>query len=551
MSEQLEIPLNVENTLNHSSKNDFSLESNLELQEDESKPKSLTKAPSKGRIGLVIVGLLLLGAIGFFSFRALTSGKQDDAKKSDKRGGQVVPVAVVSAMQRTVPIQLQAIGTVQAESTVSVTPQAGGKITGVHFKKGQEVHKGDLLFTLDNRSQIASIQQAQGVIARDQAQVQQARANLNKDIGLVRLAEANLAKDEAQAQFAKSQSDRYTNLYKEGAISQDQAQQYSTSSRVSAETLQADREAIANALAVVEGDKAAIANAEAVVATDEGAYQNVQVQASYAEIYAPIDGRAGNILVTEGNVVQANSTNPLVTIAQINPIQVSFAIPEVNLPEIQKRMKNGKLNVDITFTGNTQPISGTLTFINNSVDSTTGTIQLIGDFNNLGGQLFPGQFVNTTLTLNEEPNAIVVPAQAVQNGPNGQFVFVVNNEDPDNPSVKNVPVVANSTIDGLDVIQKGLKAGDRVVTDGQANLVDGSKIKVKAAADSNTVDSSNPNNSAKPSTDKSSSDPSKAGKKRSRPPNPDGSPANPNQSGKQQSGKPSANQSDRSTGANQ
>jgi len=503
--QQLEIPLNYEESLDHSSRrlnNDFA--------NDQDSSKLRPKGSSKKKIGLVIVGLLLLGTIGFFSFRALTATKQDGSGKKADRQGQVVPVAVAVATQKTVPIQLQAIGTVQASSTVAVTPQASGKITGVHFKKGQEVHKGDLLFTIDNRSQIASIQQAQGVLARDLAQVQQARANLTRDIGLVRSAEANLAKDEAQAQFAKSQSDRYNNLYKEGAISQDQAQQYSTSNRVSEATLQSDREAIQNALAVVEGDKAAIANAEALVATDDGAYQNVQVQASYTEIYAPIDGRAGNILVTEGNVVQANSTNPLVTITQVNPIQVAFAIPEVNLPEIQKRMKNGKLNVSVTFAGNNTPISGVLTFINNTVDNTTGTIQLIGDFNNASGQLFPGQFVNTTLTLNEEPNAIVVPAQAVQNGANGQFVFVVNDEDQDNPTVTNVPVVASSTIDGLDVIQKGLKSGDRVVIDGQANLVNGSKIKVKAA------DSSNDSSGAKASDNPNqpASDRKKSGKGR-------------------------------------
>ena len=499
--QQLEIPLNYEEEFNHSS-HGFSDDIDSDRKSSKPQPRSL----SKKRIGFAIAGLLLLGTIGFFSFRALTVTKQDNSGKKADQQGQVTPVAVAVAAQKTVPIQLQAIGNVQASSTVSVTPQASGKITGVHFKKGQDVHKGDLLFTIDDRSQTASLQQAQGVIARDIAQVQQARANLAKDIGLVRSAEANLAKDEVQAQFAKSQSDRYNNLYKEGAISQDQAQQYNTSNRVSEATLQSDREAITNALAVVEGDKAAIANAEAVVATDDGAYQNVQVQASYTEIYAPIDGRAGNILVTEGNVVQANSTNPLVTITQVNPIQVAFAIPEVNLPEIQKRMKNGKLNVSVTFAGNSTPFSGVLTFINNTVDNTTGTIQLIGDFNNAGGQLFPGQFVNTTLTLNEEPNAIVVPAQAVQNGVNGQFIFVVNNDDQDNPTVTNVPVVANSTIDGLDVIRKGLKSGDRVVIDGQANLVNGSKIKVKAAdssTDSSGAKAKTSDDSTKPASDRS------------------------------------------------
>ncbi|MEE3715661.1 efflux RND transporter periplasmic adaptor subunit [Tumidithrix elongata RA019] len=536
MSEhQLEIPLNYEEVLNHSSHGNIpnqtlAQDSSQELTENGSKLRP--KVSKTRRIGLTLAGLLLLGIVGFFSFRALTATKSDDSGKKGDRQGQVIPVAVATVTQKTVPIQLQAIGNVQAGSTVSVTPQAGGQITGVYFKKGQEVHKGDLLFTIDNRSQTASIQQAQGVLARDQASVQQARATLAKDLGLVRQAEATLAKDEAQAQLAQAQSNRYNDLYKQGAISQDQAQQYATSNRVSEAVLQGDREAITNALAVVEGDKAAIANAEALLATDEGAYQNVQVQASYTQIYAPIDGRVGNILVTEGNVVQANSSNPLVTIAQINPIQVSFAIPEANLPEIQKRMQNGKLNVDVTFAGNTRPISGTLTFINNTVDNTTGTIQLIGDFNNAEGKLFPGQFVNTTLTLTQEPNAIVVPAQAVQNGANGQFVFVVN---PDDSTVTNVPVVATATIDGLDVIQKGLKPGDQVVTDGQANLVTGSKVRVKAAPDNTAGDRSTGDNGVtKPATD-----PTKTGKPRKpRSGNSNTSQSGNNQSGTSQSGKP-------------
>jgi multidrug efflux system membrane fusion protein len=464
------------------------------LSRDE--PRSLPQFLANRRVGFVLVGVLLLATLGFFGFRAVTAAKPDKSGKTGDKREQVTPVTVATVMQKTVPIQLQAIGTVQAATTVAVTPQAGGRITGVYFKKGQEVHKGDLLFTLDDRSQTASIQQAQGVLDRDRAQVQQARATLAKDLGLVRQAEATLAKDEAQAQFSQAQSDRYTNLYKQGAISQDQAQQYATNSQVSAATLQADREAIANAQAVVEGDKAAIANAEAVLKTDEGAYQNVEVQSSYTKIYAPIDGRAGNILVTEGNVVQANSSNPLVTIAQIHPIQVSFSIPEANLSQIQRRMSNGKLRVDVTFAGSSRSTSGVLTFINNTVDSATGTIQLIGDFDNADGTLFPGQFVNTTLTLNQEPNATVVPAQAVQNGPNGQFVFVVNSAD---NTVENVPVVASSSIDGLDVVQKGLKPGDQVVTDGQANLVSGSKVRLKSASDAvgNTDAKSTTDQSAK------------------------------------------------------
>jgi multidrug efflux system membrane fusion protein len=464
-----EIPNEVSSEISH--------ESDLSSTETDLQP--IHKPTSTKRTGLAILGLLLLATAGFFGLRAIPTKPDQPARNS--RAGQVTPVTVATVTQKTVPIQLQTIGTVQSGSTVSVTPQASGRITGVYFKKGQEVHKGDLLFTLDDRTQAASIQQARGTLAQAQSQVQQTRATLAKDLGLVRQAETTLAKDQAQAQFSQAQSDRYNNLYKQGAISQDQAQQYATSNRVSAVTLQADREAIANAQAVVEGDKAAIETAQAVVSTNGGAVNNAEVQSSYAKIYAPMDGRAGNVLVTEGNVVQANSTNPLVTIAQISPIQVSFSVPETNLAEIQKHLENGKLKVAVTFSGSNTPINGVLSFVNNTVDNGTGTIQLIGDFDNAQGKLFPGQFVKTTLTLAQEPNAIVVPDRAVQNGPDGQFVFVVN---PDDGTVQNTPVTVNSSISGLDVVQTGLQPGDQVVTDGQANLVSGSKVRVKTASDS-------------------------------------------------------------------
>jgi membrane fusion protein, multidrug efflux system len=442
-----------------------------------------TAIPPRGRrrIGVILVSVLLLGAVGVVGMRALPAKSDKTSKAKDKKE-QITPVTVAIVTQQTVPIQLQAIGNVQAGATVAVTSQANGRITKVYFKKGQDVKKGDLLFTIDDRSQTAAIQQAQATVAKDQAQVQQARANLAKDLGLVRQAEATLEKDQAQAQFSKSQSDRYSDLYKQGAISQDQAQQYSTNSRVSEATLQADREAIANAKEVVKGDQAAIETAQAVVSADGAALQNTQVQSSYTKIYAPIDGRAGNVLVTEGNVVQANSTTPLVTIAQVTPIQVSFSVPESNLPEIQKRTENGKLKVAVNFAGSNAPINGVLSFVNNTVDNTTGTIQLIGDFDNRDGKLFPGQFVNTTLTLAQETNAIVVPDRAVQNGPNGQFVFVVK---PDS-TVENVPVTVSHSINGLDVIQKGLQPGVQIVTDGQANLVTGSKIRVKTDSDNSS-----------------------------------------------------------------
>ncbi|MEH2326892.1 MAG: efflux RND transporter periplasmic adaptor subunit [Nostoc sp.] len=488
------------------------IESSNESLTDKSIEPELPRSPKKKKIRLVILGVLLLAGLGFFGVYA-GAAKSDKSEKSGRNRQQVTPVTVAMVTQKTVPLQLQAIGNVQAGSTVAITPQASGRIVGVYFKKGQDVKKGQLLFTLDDRSQAAAIQQAQGTVAKDQASVQQARDALTRDLGqvdqaratlvkdqaLVRQAQANLAKDQAQAEFAKGQSNRYGALYQKGAISLDQAQQYVSNSKSATATLQADREAIANAEAVlksdrvaltnagavVKGDQAAIANAQAVVVSDQGALNNTKVQLSYAKIYAPIDGRAGNILVTQGNVVQANSTTPLVNITQVRPIQVAFSIPETNLPQVQKYMQNGKLKVDVTFPDNeAHPLPGVLTFVNNTVDNTTGTIQLIGDFDNTQGHLFPGQFVNATLTLTEEPNATVVPSQAVQNGPDGQFVFVVK---PD-MTVENVPVTISSTIQGLDVIQKGPQPGDKIVTDGQANLVSGSKIRIKTSGNNSNAD---------------------------------------------------------------
>lgn len=484
----------------------------LTEKENSIEPK-LPRSPKK--ITWVILGVLLLGGLVFLGIHA-GAAKTEKGGKSARNKQQVTPVTVAMVTQKTVPIQLQAIGNVQSGSTVSITPEASGRIIGVYFKKGQDVKKGQLLFTLDDRSQAAAIQQSEGTVAKDQASVQQARDGLTRDLGqieqaratlikdqaLVRQAQATLAKDQAQADFAQGQSDRYGALYKKGAISLDQAQQYVSNSKSATATLQADREAIANAQAVlksdqvalanaqavVKGDQAAIANAQAVVRSDQGALDNTKVQLSYAKIYAPINGRAGNILVTQGNVVQANSTTPLVTLTQIRPIQVAFSVPETNLPQVQKYMQNGKLKVDVTFPNDqAHSVPGTLTFVNNTVDNTTGTIQLIGDFDNAQGYLFPGQFVNATLTLTEEPNATVVPSQAVQNGPDGQFVFVVK---PD-MTVENVPVTVSSTINGLDVIEKGPQPGDKIVTDGQANLVTGSKIRVKTAGNSQGGNDSN------------------------------------------------------------
>lgn len=457
------------------------LQHNIPTEITTEKHLKLTNEPSsKRRIGSVIVGVTLLTALGLYGIHsAVKPNKTENSQgRSGRRQGTPV-VTVATATQKTVPVQLQQIGNVQAESTVSVTPQVSGSITGVYFKKGQEVKKGQLLFTLDERTQQAAIQQAKGTVAKDLAQVQQYRATLAKDLTSIKQAQATLGKDQAQAKYAEAQATRYTNLLASGAVSRDTAQQYTTNKATSTATILADREAIANAQAAIKVDQAQIENAQGVVESDKGALQNSQVQLSYTKIYSPINGRAGNTLVTLGNVVQANSTTPLLTISQIHPIQVSFSVPEANLPTIQQYMRTNRLAVNATFPNSTTPPEkGVLFSVNNTVDTTTGTIQLIAEFQNPQGKLWPGQYVNTTLQLTTQANATVVPSQAVQNGPSGQFVFVLK---PD-MTVQNVPVTVSNTINGLAVIKSGLQPGQKVVTDGQANLISGNKVQLKGAS---------------------------------------------------------------------
>jgi multidrug efflux system membrane fusion protein len=424
--------------------------------------------PTIGKVSLLFVCLACLPACAPSTARTQRSAA----------GGKlaVVPVNVATVTQKTIPVQIQQIGNVQAYATVSVRSQVNGQITGVYFQRGQDVKKGQLLFTIDDRSYKAALQQAQGNLAKDIALVQQARANLAKDIDSVRQAQANLAKDQAQARFARSQANRYVGLGNQGAISKDQAEQYRTNAVAADATVASDRSAIDNAKATVAVGQADLQNAQAVVSADRAAVENAKVQLSYCYIHSPMDGRAGNILVDRGNIIQANSTNPLLTITQIHPIQVSFSVPERELPEVRKYMAAKRLTVlAVTKDNNQPPVPGVLSFVNNTVDNTTGTIQLLADFANEQGRLWPGQFVNVILQLTAEPNAIVVPSQAVQTGQNGQFVFVVK----PNNTVELRNITVNRTFNGLSAIARGVQPGETVVTDGQSNLSPGAKIRIK------------------------------------------------------------------------
>ena len=365
------------------------------------------------------IALALLVVAGIVGYRQLSSGVQ---KRSETRSGRslAVPVTVASVMQKNMPLQLETVGSVDAYSTVSVRAQITGTVTQVHFKEGQDVKQGDLLFTIDTRPLEAALKQA----------------------------EANLAKDVAMLANAREQARRYAELIKKQYISQEQYDQIKTN----AEALEA----------AAEADKAAV--------------ENARVQLSYCRIYSPVTGRTGSLLVNEGNLVRTNDATALVTINQVSPIYVTFPVPEQSLSEIKKRLSAGKLKIQAVIPqSEDRPEEGDLTFIDNTVDRTTGTIKLKGTFANADRRLWPGQFVKAVLKLADQPDAIIVPSQAVQTGQDGQHVFVVK---PD-LAVELRRVVVSRTLDGAAVIEKGVRPGEKVVTDGQFLLGPDSKVQVK------------------------------------------------------------------------
>ncbi|WP_445636969.1 RND transporter [Nostoc sp. DSM 114161] len=423
---------------------------------------------SRGRLWILVLGLTYLCA----------SCSATDAQSSGKQGGKkrAVPVVVATATQKTIPVQLSATGTAEAYSTVSVKSQVGGQLTGVYFQQGQNVKKGDLLFKIDSRSLEAALMQANAAKAKDLAQVKQAQANVTKAIAQVNQAKANVAKDVAQATNADVQAKRYNSLLKEGAISKEQADQFQTTADAQRATVNADRNGVADATAAVAAAQADVQNAKAAVAADEAAIANAKIQLSYSSIYSPITGRTGSLKLNQGNLVEANAADPLITISQIRPIYVTFSIPQRLLPDLKKYSANGKLEVSAIPPKDTgHPIQGELTFVDSGLNTQTGTIQLKATFTNTDERLVPGQFVNVVLKLTEEPNVITVPSQAVQTGQQGQFVFVVT---PDKTAQMR-PVTVGDTIGNETAIKQGLQPGEQIVTDGQFNLVPGATVQVK------------------------------------------------------------------------
>ncbi|MFH1146319.1 MAG: efflux RND transporter periplasmic adaptor subunit [Pseudomonadota bacterium] len=338
-------------------------------------------------------------------------------------GGKKGPVAITAAaaVKKTIPVQIQAIGNVQAYSTVTVKAQIAGELMAVHFKEGRKVNRGDLLFTIDRRPFETRLKQL----------------------------EADLARDKARLDNARKQVERYNSVVGKGFVSEESCDKV----RTEASTL------------------------EATVKADEAAIETAKLEIQYCTIKSPIAGYTGEVKVDQGNVIKPNDNDrPLVTIRQTSPIYVVFSAPEKDLAEIRRHMAGRRLEVLATLQGTeSRTVRGELSSVDNSVDPSTGTIQIKAIYPNDDNFLWPGQFVNVILTLANRTDAIVVPSHAVQTGQQGTYVFVVK---PDS-TVETRPVTVDGiTLHGESIINKGVLPGDRVVTDGHLRLFPGAKVKV-------------------------------------------------------------------------
>jgi multidrug efflux system membrane fusion protein len=357
--------------------------------------------------------ILLIGF--FFSLSCISC----TAKNQKQKAKPSVPVRVALSGQKDVPVQVKAIGNIEAYTSVAIKSQVSGQIARVHFTEGSDVAKGALLVSIDPEPFQATLSQC----------------------------EATLAKDQAQATFAREQAQRHAGLLKEGIVTRDQYDLLMSNAESLAATLAADRAAIKNA----------------------------RIQLGYCSIRSPISGRTGSVALQTGNLVKANDL-PIVTVNQISPIYVTFSLPEKRLAEIKKGMAAGQLKIEAVIPnepGSTE--SGTISFLDNTVNAATGTIKLKGVFPNTSRKLWPGQFTDVLITLASRKNAVVVPTQTIQTSQQGEFVYVVK---PDNTvemrQIKSADVVGEET-----VIEKGLAAGETVVVDGQLRLTPGATVETK------------------------------------------------------------------------
>lgn len=361
--------------------------------------------------------------IAFALLAAATVAAAGCSKKDPRAGAppEAAPVVVASVARQDVPVEVRAIGHVEPYATVAVKALVGGQVTKVGFREGEDVHRSDLLFQIDPRPY--------------QAALAQARAQLERDRAIARNAEEDVK--------------RYTDLVQKDYVTREQYD-------------------------------AARANAAAALATakaGEAAVETVKLQLAYCTVTAPVSGRTGSVLVNAGNVVKGNDDKPLVVLNQIQPIYVSFSVPESSLAQIRQRLgPSDKLKVAAFPSGDPSKTQwGELSFVDNTVDTGTGTILLKGTFANPNEALWPGEYVDVVVTLATDASAIVVPSQAVQTGQAGQYVWVVKSD----LTVESRPITVARTQGPIAVVAKGLQAGERVVTDGQLRLAPGARVEIR------------------------------------------------------------------------
>jgi membrane fusion protein, multidrug efflux system len=365
---------------------------------------------------------LLLLAVQLLACIGLTACNHGGEESAAHPAFPPVAVLVAKAVQKTVPNQIQAIGSVQAFATVGIKSRVEGPLVAINFKEGDYVERGQLLFTIDPRTFQAALNQAK----------------------------ANLSRDQATAHQASVEEERYRILWRQGVGSRQQFDQsYATA-----------------------------ASSAAIVAADRAAVESARLNLDFTRITAPVAGRTGSLQNHIGDLIKADADNPMVTIAQIEPIYVTFSVPEKDLEAIRRNMEIHQLKVSAFLPGDQTPIeTGLLAFIDNTVDQTTGTIMLKGLFRNKDHRLWPGEFVNVRLTLDDIENAILIPTQAIQTGQDGQFVFTVG----PGMKVSPHPVVAGPAIGSETVIEHGIADGDTVVTDGQLRLMPGATVRIKSS----------------------------------------------------------------------
>lgn len=378
---------------------------------------------------------LILSIFALMCLLAGCANKQTAQAAAPGGGRPPAPVIVSTVEQRDVPVQITAIGNVEAYQTVQIRSQVNGQIEKIYFREGEDVRQGQLLYSLDKRPFQAALEQAQGMLKRD----------------------------EAQAANAKLEADRYTDLEGQGVISREQADLQRTQ---------------------------ASSNSAAVYA-DKAAVDAAKVQLQYTDISAPIDARTGALMINVGNLVKANDTPFLVQLNQITPIYVTFTVPEIRLAEVRQFVAKG-LKVLVYPKGQTvNPQEGLLTFIDNGVDPQTGTVKLKATFQNRDKRLWPGEFVNVVLNLSTVHNAITVPTKAVQSGQQGDYVFVVTKDGTADPR----QVTSIGTYQNLTLVKGSLNSGDTVIVDGQLRVAPNAKVMIQSSLPPNAVVGSGINSS--------------------------------------------------------